>query len=117
MALTGTAAQNSLSVLRVHPTEPDGSQGVVSPEKHPGRGEGIVRKRKGLGKDKSKPQALVGKLRVSRYPKIPTLGAAGSYIPPLRCHQALHPLLRGQVHPWIVTRVCPARDSFPEAGR
>lgn len=51
MLLTGTAAQNSLSVLRVHPTEPDGSQGVVSPEKHPARGEGIVRKGKGLGKD------------------------------------------------------------------
>lgn len=47
----GTAAQNSLSVLGVHPTEPDGSQGVVSPEKHPGRGEGIVRKGKGLGED------------------------------------------------------------------
>lgn len=45
------AAQNSLSVLRVHPTEPDGSQGVVSSEKHPGRGEGIVRKGKDLGKD------------------------------------------------------------------
>lgn len=115
MVPTGTAAQNSLSVLRVHPTEPDGSQGVVSPEKHPGRGEGIVRKGKGLGKDNNlQIQALVERLRVSRYPKIPTLGAAGSYIPPLQCHQTL---LWSQVHPWIVTQACPTRDSFPEAGR
>lgn len=28
-------APHSLSVLRVHPAKPDGSQGVVSPEKHP----------------------------------------------------------------------------------
>lgn len=82
VAPTGTAAQNSLSVLRVHPTEPDGSQGVVSPEEHPGRGEGIVRKGKGLSKDTNlQIQALLCLWEASKHPKIPTLGAAGSCIP------------------------------------